>query len=150
MKNKSIKAIHSWWEKEKDSSDSRIRKVLDDTFDSRMGRLDNIKEFYKKVFAQMIDGLRSKYIHMSTPKFQQCKSTVDNYIESLVKVKENKKDVYVKIGNIELDGTKEQYDEYFSSDEKIHKLINQIIYDAESFFKEPGDDSKFGDLFITD
>lgn len=150
MNNRNIKAIHTWWQKEKESTDSKIKKVIDNEIESKTARLETIKEFYKKVFASMMDGLRSKYVHISAPQFKANVSIVYNYIDNLIKVKDNKKDVYIKIGNIEFSGEKEQYDEFFSDDNKMHKLINQIIIDAESFFKDSKHDEKFTDLFITD
>ena len=98
----------------------------------------------------MLEGLRSKYIHLAAPKFKAIYNEVENYINNIIKVKDNKKDIFIKIGGIEFDGTKEQYDDFFTNNDNIHRLINQMIKDVESFFDEDRDSKKFSDMFIID
>ena len=101
--------------------------------------LDRIRSLYQWVLQDSMLNLRHFYIH-DDDKFKKIKGDVENFIRNKIRSRSDGT-IYLKVGSIEFNGSKEQYKEYIVKNRsKLLSVIRKIVDDLNSFFA--GEDEK--------
>lgn len=133
MKIANIEAIVSWFEDEIKKDAIQVKKIIDNNSESKQGRLNNIREFYRLVWEKSKPFLISKYKHYSPSTISDICSKVDSYIDSIQKLNSDGNLVIV-INGIEFDGEISTYEKYFTNTKNFKKLVRYTVKDVESNF----------------
>ena len=101
--------------------------------------LDRIRSLYQWVLQDSMLNLRHFYIH-DDDEFKKIKGDVENFIRNKIRSRSDGT-IYLKVGSIEFNGSKEQYKEYIVKNRsKLLSVIRKIVDDLNSFFA--GEDEK--------
>ena len=101
--------------------------------------LDRIRSLYQWVLQDSMLNLRHFYIH-DDDEFKKIKGEVENFIRNKIRSRSDGT-IYLKVGSIEFNGSKEQYKEYIVKNRsKLLSVIRKIVDDLNSFFA--GEDEK--------
>jgi hypothetical protein len=149
MKIKHIQHIISWFENRRKDSDLIYKTVLDSSANTKQSRIIDIKGLYKNIWNQMKPYIRQKYSYMTSIELSAIIDRVDNYIDNSLYYDAQSRSSGIKIGDIIIDGSREQYDNILNNKKNMKSFIRSVIrHIEEKFFNDSDVDDKEDKMFL--
>ena len=136
MDAKRANVIMQWHADQMKNKSVAMKTLLSNSSDTRKNRLMKIQGYFQQVWKSMIPHIRKEFEYFTPDQIRFLISSVDAYIENLIRLGEGGKGNEIKILDVTFDGDQEQFEHYFGDEKEFRRITKNIILDIYNFIKK--------------
>jgi hypothetical protein len=136
MDSKRLNTIILWHQNKVKEKGISIKNLLSNSADTKLSRLVKIQGYFRLVWSSMIPHIRKEFEYLTPDQIKFLISSIDAYIDNLIRLGEGNKGNQIMILDVVFDGSEEQFDFYFSDEKEFRRITKNIILDLYNFIRK--------------